>query len=79
MLTESQPDHFATAIAGSVEPKPAELWLLRSTDRGCFVLSVDDARGGPTRLACFSEAEAIAAADHQRDLYDIDCVPVRVL
>ena len=33
---------------------------------------------GTNYLVCFSEADAIAAAAHQADTYDILCRPVRV-
>jgi hypothetical protein len=64
-------------------PIPAELWMLRNTDGeghdgGSWVLSIDAAREGDTYLTCFSEAEAVAAAAHQNDNYDLDCVPVRI-
>jgi hypothetical protein len=57
---------------------PAELWLLWIPDSRIYVLSMDDARDGPTYLAAFSQAEATRAAEHQGRMYDFHCVPVRV-
>jgi hypothetical protein len=68
---EKAPD--ATAM---MPPDVAELWLLWGGDS--FIGSIDDARDGRTVLACFSRDEALAAAKHQNELYDLDCFPVRV-
>jgi hypothetical protein len=66
-------------------PIPDELWLLWNPDDDtsdphppCWVVSVDDAPGGRTYLTAFTEAEAVAAAGHQAELYCVNCVPVRV-
>ena len=64
---------------------PGELWMLwkiGTTDGGVFdpvwCVAYDDPPGGDNYLVCFSEADAIAAAAHQADTYDILCRPVRV-
>lgn len=57
---------------------PGEIWLLWVYPAGPFVVSIDEARGGTTYLAAFSGREAIEAAMHQRDVYDVDCSPVLV-
>lgn len=61
------------------EPKiPDELWMLHDTLDGSWIVSIDDATEGNTFLVSLSEAAARAAAAHQKELYDLDCVPVRV-
>lgn len=57
--------------------RPTELWLLWDGDR--WVPSWDEAPGGFTALASFSREEALAAAEHQKQVYDVDCIPVRVM
>ena len=64
---------------------PGELWMLWKTgttdgddfDPG-WCVAYDDPPGGDNYLVCFSEVDAIAAAAHQADTYDILCRPVRV-
>jgi hypothetical protein len=67
----------AKAILVFPDP-PAELWMLWLPESEAWVVSVDDAPGGPTYLASLGEEEAKAAAEHQEYLYGIRCVPVRV-
>jgi hypothetical protein len=62
---------------------PAEVWLLWSDNpdmpgHGHWLVTFDDAPGGPTFLASFSEAEARRAAEHQFETYGIWGRPVRV-
>jgi hypothetical protein len=57
---------------------PAELWMLWLPDSDRWVVSFDEARDGTTFLVCMTEEEALRAATHQNDLYDLECVPVRV-
>lgn len=57
---------------------PSEVWLLVNAN-GRPVESLDDAREGPTYLVAFSETEAKRACEHQRGLYDLHCVPVRIV
>jgi len=56
---------------------PDELWML-ALDDGSWAVPVDDLPGGENYLVCLSEADAIAAAQHQEAVYDIICRPVRV-
>ena len=55
---------------------PAELWML--WEGSGWVVSVDEAPGGPTYLVAFSEADADSAAAHQEETFGVECVPVRV-
>lgn len=57
---------------------PDELWMLWEVNSGCWVVTVDDAPNGETYLVAFSESEAQAAARHQDETYQLDCVPVQV-
>lgn len=58
---------------------PIELWMLWVPSTGVWVVSVDDAPGGETYLACCSEEEALIAAEYQNGMYDqLGCIPVRV-
>lgn len=59
-----------------MEQIPDKLWLLRITDNGNWCRAVDD--GGDDLLCYTSLANAKAGAEHQADLYDIVCKPVRV-
>jgi hypothetical protein len=56
---------------------PSELWMLWLPETETWVVSVDDAPGGPTYLASLREEEALAAAEHQEYMYGIRCVPVK--
>ena len=54
-----------------------EMWVLQAS-RGHAVPAMDDSQGNDL-LAYASEAEAVAGAKHQNDMYDdLDCIPVRV-
>lgn len=64
---------------------PGELWMLWKigrvdnddfTPEWCKAL--DDPRGGENHLVCLSEADAIAAAQHQLNSWGLVCRPVRV-
>jgi hypothetical protein len=55
---------------------PAELWMLW-TGHG-WLVSVDEPPGGATYLIALSEAEAIAASQHQRQMYGVETTPARV-
>lgn len=81
MLT---PDELTARAIERLKPAmPAELWMLWITDEdgenGKWLVSVDDAPGGTTYLACFTEDEAIAAIEHQALTYGTENVtPIRV-
>jgi hypothetical protein len=57
---------------------PAELWMLWCPDSHRWVVSFDEARDGITFLVCMTAEQALRASSHQNDLYDLECVPVRV-
>jgi hypothetical protein len=55
---------------------PPELWMLWRGEG--WVVSLDDAPGGETYLVATSEREARIAAEYQNDMYELNCIPVRV-
>lgn len=55
---------------------PEEVWLLRHRDGGGFVNAIDDS--GDDLLAYTSENAAKRGAEHQNEMYDLDCGPIRV-
>jgi len=62
---------------------PAEVWVLWCDNpdkpgHGHWMPTFDDAPGGPTFLASFSEAESRRAADHQFESYGVHGRPVRI-
>lgn len=63
----------------SMEATPKELWMLRITGNqvgaGNWLRASDDPPDGDCMLVCFTEADAIATAEHQLNVYDIECVP----
>ena len=57
---------------------PDELYMLWMPGPEKYVRSIDEARGGPTYLVAFGEAEISAARDHQFRMYSIESIPVRI-
>ena len=67
---------------------PTQVYLLRSTEgaakgvvfigNGGFVAPLDDSGAESESLAYFSLRDAEIGAAHQKELWDVDCEPVRV-
>jgi hypothetical protein len=60
---------------------PSELWMLLDAGNGPrnWVKATDGLGGlAESYLVAFTEAEAQAAAEHQNEMYYMDCRPVRV-
>ncbi|HET6440916.1 MAG TPA: hypothetical protein VFH53_00955 [Phycisphaerae bacterium] len=57
---------------------PTQVYLLRSKDGGGFVCPLDDSGAESESLAYFSLRDAEIGAAHQKELWDVDCEPVRV-
>ena len=57
-----------------------QIWLLAGTDGlGGYIGPALDDHGGTAWLAYPNVVEARAAAQFQKEMYDIDCQPVRIL
>lgn len=60
--------------------RPNQLWMLAFNDgetKG-FVRAVDDPPYGDAYLCATSWNDIQALAKHQKEVYEIDCVPIRV-
>ena len=67
-----------TMKIGKPKARPTQIYLLRSTDGGGFVCPLDDSGAESESLAYFSLEDATVGAAHQKELWDVDCDPVRV-
>jgi hypothetical protein len=76
-MSDREPERGVAVRNPQKDDMPGELWMLWHGSG--FVRSVDDARGGETFLVSRTKAAAAAAAGHQRETYDVHCIPVRVL
>ena len=63
------------AQTAEIPTRPAELWEIWSTAQNGWVVGLDQ---GVEIMVCMTEEQAQYAADHQNDLYCVDCIPVRI-
>ena len=60
-------------------PKVTELWMLWDIEIKDWIVAVDDPREFNAYLCATSKAAAEALREHQKKLYEIESVPVRVI
>ena len=58
---------------------PQKLWMLWNVDSKCWGIAFDDPPNSAAYLCSLSEKDARKLCDHQLELYDIRCYPVRVI
>lgn len=77
-MPDDRPTESTSPETLDIPESPTKLWMLWAPEAQSWVRSIDDARGGCTFLVATSEATAVRAAEHQDDVYDVFCVPIRV-
>jgi len=59
--------------------KPKELWMLWNPEINDWAIAVDDPREHNAYLCAKSRKAADALGNHQREVYEIETYPVRVI
>lgn len=60
-------------------PKVKELWLLWNVDSKDWAVAFDDPTPEVAYLWAKNKQAAIALQEHQKELYDVKSVPIRVI